>query len=158
MVKDNGFDEKNSRNAAILQLLVSVPEINALKEKGKLLLRDLSGFLAVHRPGELIFLQAFQPQTETIPVPVNDFQDPPEFIAEQEQIALKGIHLQVFGYDDRKPVDLFAHVCWSWLHENPDRSNPESCQRFQSFHHFTEKVRIKTTENFDSVFACNNDL
>jgi hypothetical protein len=56
MIRGNGFDEKNSRNALIIQLLVRLPEINALKEKGKLLLRDLCGLLAVHWPGELVFL------------------------------------------------------------------------------------------------------
>jgi hypothetical protein len=55
MIAGNGFDEKKSRNDMILQLFVSVPEINPLKEKRKLLLCDLCDFLAVHRPGELIF-------------------------------------------------------------------------------------------------------
>jgi hypothetical protein len=63
---------------------MSVPEINSLKEKGKLLLSDLCGILVVHRPGELVFLQTFQPHAETVAVPVDDFQDPPEFITVQK--------------------------------------------------------------------------
>jgi hypothetical protein len=61
MIRGNGFDEKKSRNAAIFQFLMNLPEIDSLQEKGKLLLRDLCRFPTVHRPGELVFLQAFQP-------------------------------------------------------------------------------------------------
>jgi hypothetical protein len=61
MIRGNGFDEKKSRNAAIFQFLMSLPEIDSPKEKGELLLCDLCRFRTVHRPGELVFLQALQP-------------------------------------------------------------------------------------------------
>ena len=159
MIDDNGFDEKKLKNASIVQFLVGVPEINSLKEKRKLLLRDLCGLLAVHRPGELIFFQAFQPQAETVFVPINDFQDTPESIAEQKQIALKGIHLQLFRYDDRKPVDLFAHIRRPRLHKKPDLFPIQyHLKRFQRFHNHTKEVRLNTIVDFYSVFTCNNDM
>ena len=78
-----------------------VPEINSLQQKPKLLFCDLAGLLLIHRPGELILLKFFVPLTKTIGLPVNDFQDPSVLVAEQKQIALEHIHLQLFADDHR---------------------------------------------------------
>ena len=58
--------------------------VNALKEKGELFLGDLCSVLAVHGPRELVFLQALQPHAEPVSIPVNDFQDLAQFVAEQK--------------------------------------------------------------------------
>jgi len=87
-----------------------VPEINSLQKKTKLLFADLSSLLLIHRPGELILLEALVPGAEAIGFPVDDFQDSPVLVAEQKQIALEHIHLQLFADDHAQPVDLLAHI------------------------------------------------
>src|SRR5208337_203365 len=116
----NGFSKKTSRNLSIVQLLVRVPEIDALQEKAQLLSGNLCCFSLVCRPGKLVLFQALQPQTETVLVPIDDLQNPSVLVTEEEQIPFEWIHVKVLGDDDRKPVDLLSHVGGSWLHEHPD--------------------------------------
>jgi hypothetical protein len=47
MKRVNGFERKTLGNPLIVQLLVGIPEINALKEKAELLLGDLHGLTLV---------------------------------------------------------------------------------------------------------------
>src|SRR5208337_3419407 len=93
----NGFSKKTSRNLSIIQLLVRVPEIYALQKEAQLLSGNLCCLCLVCRPGELVLFQTFQPQTETVLVPIEDLQNPSVFVAEKEQIPLEWIHMKVFG-------------------------------------------------------------
>ena len=50
-----------SGNLSVIQLFVSVPEINTLQQKAKLLAGNLCCLRLICRPGELVLLQALQP-------------------------------------------------------------------------------------------------
>src|SRR5271157_2962064 len=116
----NGFSKKTSGNFSVIQLLVRVPEIDALQEEAQLLSGNLCCLNLVRRPGKLVLFQALQPQTETVLVPIEDLQNPSVLVTEEEQIPFEWIHVKVLGDNDRKPVDLLSHVGGSWLHEHPD--------------------------------------
>jgi hypothetical protein len=110
MKKGQWFWRRKSGNFSVIQLFVSVPEINTLQKKAQLLARNLCCLRLICRPGELVLLQALQPQAETVLVPVDDFQDPSVLVAEKKQVSFKWIHVKILGDEHRKPVDLLSHV------------------------------------------------
>jgi len=63
------------------------PDIESFKKPEKLPPLDLGN--PIHKPGppEPVLLQPLLPETESIPVPVEDFQDVPSFVGEDKEMA-----------------------------------------------------------------------
>jgi hypothetical protein len=109
-----------SGNLSIIQLFMRVPEIDARKQKPKLLMANLGGLGLVGWPGKPIPLQSLQPEAKAVSIPIDDLQEPPGLIAEKKQVPFKRILPELFGNDQRQPVDLFSHISDPRFHENPD--------------------------------------
>jgi len=71
---------------------------------------DLHDFGFRPGPSEAIFLKTLVPEAESIPVPVQDLHHVPPAIAENEQVAGKGIYIHMLFHHDGQTVYGFSHV------------------------------------------------
>jgi hypothetical protein len=64
-------------------------------------------------PFKPVFFKPFLPDTEAIPVPIQDLQNGSAPVAKNEQMARKNIQLHLFTGDNGKTIDRFSHVCYT---------------------------------------------
>jgi len=97
------------------------PEINAPQEHLYLLAVYFPGFFIVSWPGEAVFFQSLHDEAETIPVPVQAFDQRSLPVAEHEKVAGKRFLFHHRFYDDGKAVDLLAHISGTWPDKDTNR-------------------------------------
>jgi len=89
---------------------VGIGDIKAGQQPLQLTLVDRDYLVNGLRPFEPILFQALLPQTKTVAIPVEDFDDVSLPIAENKKIPGKRIMPQRLFHQDAEPINGFAHV------------------------------------------------
>lgn len=85
-------------------------EVQTIQQPGKFTALDVNDIGLIFRPMKSILFQSFMPQTETVAVPIQDFNDVPLPVAETKQVPRQWIKRKLFGNHNRKTVDRFSHI------------------------------------------------
>jgi hypothetical protein len=85
-------------------------QFQTVNQPSELTLSDPQYFCPGFRPSEILFLQSFVPQTESVSVPIQNLDDISSAVAEYKQMPGKRIKLHIFLNDNGQAVYGFAHI------------------------------------------------
>nr|WP_241667341.1 hypothetical protein [Pseudodesulfovibrio senegalensis] len=82
--------------------------VESFKEPRKLTCPKFQSMLPALGPKEAILLQPLLPQTKSVAIPAEDFDERPAFVAKDEQLSAENIYLWNVGDKERQADDGFA--------------------------------------------------